>query len=86
MNLEKIELLKLYKLQESKNPIWLISFECLEEITEEKVEDVIYTSLKLKLPELVEGLTVFFRIYHRFLLKQVLNVDNLVTIPAISED
>lgn len=83
-----------------------------EEITEEKVEGVVYTSLKFKVPELVEGLTGFFRSHYRFLLKQVLDVidmyndkikeleikiaeclvpyqeyvDNLVTIPGISED
>lgn len=83
-----------------------------EEITEEKVEKAVYTSLKFKVPELLEGLTGFFRSHHRFLLKQVLDVidmyndkikeleikiaeclepyreyvDNLVTIPGISED
>ena len=83
-----------------------------EEITEEKIKSVVYTSLKFKVPELVEGLTGFFRNHHRFLLKQILDVidiyndkikeleikiseclepyqeyvDNLVTIPGISED
>lgn len=45
-----------------------------EKITAEKVEAVVYTSLKFKVPELLEGLTGFFTSHHRFLLAQVLNV------------
>ena len=45
-----------------------------EEITAEKVEKAVYTSLKFKVPELIEGLTGFFRSHHRFLLAQVLDV------------
>jgi Transposase and inactivated derivatives len=83
-----------------------------EQVTEEKVEAAVYTTLKFKVFELVEGLTGFFRSHHKFLLTQILDVidmyenkiaelesriaecllpyqqyvDNLVTIPGISED
>src|SRR5699024_3884927 len=45
-----------------------------EKITAKRVEEVVYNSLKFKVPELIEGLTGFFRSHHRFLLKQVLDV------------
>ncbi len=50
-----------------------------EEITAEKVEKAVYTSLKFKVPELIEGLTGFFRSHHRFLLAQVLDVIDMYT-------
>lgn len=50
-----------------------------EEITAEKVEKAVYTSLKFKVSELIEGLTGFFRSHHRFLLAQVLDVIDMYT-------
>lgn len=50
-----------------------------EEITAEKVEKAVYSSLKFKVSELIEGLTGFFRSHHRFLLAQVLDVIDMYT-------
>lgn len=41
-----------------------------EVITEEKVKSLVYTSLKKKVPQIVEALNGFVRGHHRFLLEQ----------------
>lgn len=41
-----------------------------EEVTEEKVSSLVYTSLKKKVPQIVDAMNGFLRSHHRFLLDQ----------------